>query len=598
MHPAQKANRTPDSGNRAGSIRGKFARDASRSSTVTMRRVHLVVFTVLIAMSSAPVAGASPGSVSGIVRDSAGVPQIGAVVQLLSPDLTVLVSVYTDSDGRYTMTSVLPGRYAVKAMGTSFLPSLRENVRVRANTVVNLTLNTLYEVMQWLPAEPRASNAQKDDWAWTLRSAANRPLLRWLEDGPLVVVSDGTGAAAKLKARLVATGQEGTFGESGERISATVEDTPSDSRELLARVDFAPGTDASMESMLGFRQDLGFAGSVQSVAAVAVHPEIDSGGNEGLDEAAIRTWETMHLGDEIEAEAGSSQVLARSAGQSPRTVAAALPFASVGWRDGNSVFRYRMTTFMPGPQDAGESEARAWLPAISARNGDLAIEHGLHQEIGWERQTDRSGMAVLVYADNIDNPVIEAMGHFTDGDSGASTVLLDPASGLLHAVGPEFSTAGMMATVERRLPGGNQIRLSYANGDALVMPAMPASWRPATLAQVLAGAHPRHAQMYALSLSGTLDGTGTRWRASFRWQPEATVTQVAPYAMDALEPYLNLHIRQPIHLSRDGPGSFDVLLDMRNLLAQGYQPFLLSDGSLLVFAQDQRGVSGGLAFNF
>jgi len=598
MHPAQKANRTPDSGNRAGSIRGKFARDASRSSTVTMRRVHLVVFAMLIAMSSAPVAGASPGSVSGIVRDSAGVPQIGAVVQLLSPDLTVLVSVYTDSDGRYTMTSVLPGRYAVKAMGTSFLPSLRENVRVRANTVVNLTLNTLYEVMQWLPAEPRAANAQKDDWAWTLRSAANRPLLRWLEDGPLVVVSDGTGAAAKLKARLVATGQEGTFGESGERFSATVEDTPSDSRELLARVDFAPGTDAGMESMLGFRQDLGFAGSVQSVAAVAVHPEIDSGGNEGLDEAAIRTWETMHLGDEIEAEAGSSQVVARSTGQSPRTVAAALPFVSVGWRDGNSVFRYRMTTFIPGPQDAGESEARAWLPAISAHNGDLAIEHGLHQEIGWERQTDRSGMAVLVYADNIDNPVIEAMGHFTDGDSGASTVLLDSASGLLHAAGPEFSAAGMLANVERRLPGGNQIRLGYANGDALVMPAMPASWRPATLAQVLAGAHPRHAQMYALSLSGTLDGTGTRWRASFRWQPEATVTQVAPYAVDDEEPYLNLHIRQPIHLRHDGTGGFEVLLDMRNLLAQGYQPYLLSDGSLLVFAQDQRGVSGGLAFNF
>ena len=159
-----------------------------------MRRVHLVVFAVLIAMSSAPVAGAASGSVSGLVRDSAGVPQIGAVVQLLRPDLTVIASVYTNSDGRFTIPSILPGRYAVKAMGTSFLPSLRENVRVRASTVVNLTLNTLYEVMQWLPTEPRDANAQKDDWAWTLRSAANRPLLRWLEDGPLVVVSDGSGA--------------------------------------------------------------------------------------------------------------------------------------------------------------------------------------------------------------------------------------------------------------------------------------------------------------------------------------------------------------------------------------------------------------------
>ena len=562
-----------------------------------MRRVHLVVFAMLIAMGSAPVAGAAPGSVSGLVRDSAGVPQIGAVVQLLRPDLSVIASVYTNSDGRFTISSVLPGRYAVKAMGTSFLPSLRENVRVRTSTVVNLTLNTLYEVMQWLPAEPRAGNAQKDDWAWTLRSAANRPLLRWLEDGPLVVISDGTGAA-KLKARLVATGQEGTFGESGERFSASVEETPSNSRELLARVDFAPGTDAGMESMLGFRQDLGFAGSVQSVAAVAVHPEIDSGGSEGLEEAAVRTWETLHLGDAIEAEAGSSQVLARTAGQTARTLVAALPFASLGWRDGNSVIRYRMTTFLPGPQDAGESEARAWLPGISARNSDLAIEHGLHQEIGWERQTDLSGMAFLVYADTIDNPVIEAMGHFANGDSSAATVLVDPASGLLHSAGPEFSSAGMLATAERRLPGGNQIRLSYANGNALVMPATLAASRPVTLAQILAGAHPRHAQMYALSLSGTLDGTGTRWRASYRWQPETTVTQIAPYAVDAAEPYFNLHLRQPIHLRGDGIGGFEVLLDMRNLLAEGYQPYLLGDGSLLVFAQDQRGVRGGLAFTF
>ena len=71
---------------------------------------------------------------------------------------------------------------------------------------------------------------------------------------------------------------------------------------------------------------------------------------------------------------------------------------------------------------------------------------------------------------------------------------------------------------------------------------------------MLGAAHPRRAQTYSISLSGTLDGTGTRWRASYRWQPEDTVTEVAPFAMDAAEPYLNLRLRQPIHLSRDGCG--------------------------------------------
>jgi hypothetical protein len=561
------------------------------------RRAHFAGFAMLIALGAAPVCGAASASVSGLVRDSVGVPQIGAEVQLLRPDLTVVASTYTDGQGRFKISTVLPGRYALKAMAMSYLPSLRENLRVRTGTVVNLTLNTLYEVMQWLPAEPRARNTQDDDWAWTLRSAANRPLLRWLEDGPLVVVSDGTGAVPRLKARLMATGQAGTFGESGERFSATVEDTPSDSRELLARVDFAPGTNAGMESMLGFRQDLGFAGSVQSLAAVAIHPEISGPeGETGLDEAAIRTWETLHLGDEFAAEVGSTAVVARFADQSSDTVFAALPDASVDWRDGNSSIGYRVATMLPRRTHSDESQATAWLPEFSVREGGLVLERGLHQEIRWQRNTDKSGLTVLVFADKLRNPVIEAMSHLGDSDSGeAAVALLDSASGLLRAAGPDFSSQGIVATVERRLSGGNQVRLSYANGNALVMLPLP---RPAEIAQALGAAHPRRAQTYSISLSGTLDGTETHWQASYRWQPEDTVTGVAPYAVNAAEPYLNLRVRQPIHLSREGSTGIEALLDVRNMLAQGYRPVLLNDGSMLIFAQQQRGIRGGLAFTF
>jgi hypothetical protein len=33
-------------------------------------------------------------------------------------------------------------------------------------------------------------------------------------------------------------------------------------------------------------------------------------------------------------------------------------------------------------------------------------------------------------------------------------------------------------------------------------------------------------------------------------------------------------------------------------LAQGFRPFVLTDGSVLMFAQDQRSFSGGFAFTF
>jgi hypothetical protein len=561
-----------------------------------MRSNHLAGFAMLIALGAAPLCGAATASVSGVVRDSSGAPQIGAKVQLLREDMSVVTSVFTDDEGRFLIASLLPGRYALKAIAPSFLPALREDVKVHGGTVVNLTLNTLYEVIQWLPADPRAANSQKDDWAWTLRSAANRPLLRWLEDGPLVVVSDGSASAPKLMARLMATGEAGSFGETGERFTATVEDTPASSRELLARVDFAPGSDGEMESMLGFRQDLGFAGSVQSVATVSVQPELESGGNEGLDEVAFNSSETMHFGEALDAEAGATAVVARLDGPTASTASAMMPYASIAWHDGNSTVQYRYATVVPN-RAYDESQPGGWQPMLSVRDGKIAIEHGVHQEIGWERNTNASGMAVRVFADNISNPVIEAMSHFAPNDSAAipSAVLFDSASGLLRSAGPSFSTLGVQASFERRIHGDSRVSLSYANGNALVMHALP---EPVELTQLIAAARPRRAQTYSISLSGTLDGSGTRWHASYTWQPDDTITQIAPYALDAASPFLNIKLRQPIHITRDGTGGLEALVDMRNLLAEGYRPCILSDGSLLIFAQDQRSMSAGLAFTF
>ena len=148
---------------RSGNLRAidsqDLSQDAARSPIrVMMRRLQLVsLIALFVVASSAPLFAATGGSISGVIRNSSGVPQMGAVVELLRPDMSVIASAYTNSKGTYTFADILPGKYAVKAMGALFLPSLRENVRVRANTVVNLTLNTLYEVMQWLPAETRTA---------------------------------------------------------------------------------------------------------------------------------------------------------------------------------------------------------------------------------------------------------------------------------------------------------------------------------------------------------------------------------------------------------------------------------------------------------
>ncbi len=515
---------------------------------------------------------------------------MGAVVQLLRPDLSIAASVFTDDQGRYSIPQIFPGKYSIKAIGREFLPTMRENLRLHSATIVNLTLNSLYEVMQWLPARSKGDDASVDDWKWTLRSDENRPLLRWLEDGPLVVVSDGKGRNPHLKARLMASGQSGTFGEDGEFIRAEIEETPSDSRTLLARVDFEPGTNGEISSMLGFRQDLGLAGNVESLAAFSMHPEVTGPGSEnsGVDEAMMESRENIVLGDLLEATVGSKQVMAKMVGASGGTLLTALPFASVLYRRGESSFAYRMATELP-PSSANSASAE--LPTLTARNGRMVLERGMHQELGWERFTNQSGIRLSVFADSITNPNLEAQANFAANSLIANQGFYDPQSGLLHIAGANFSSTGLYASVQRRLPGGNSVRLSYANGDALVL-TQTASTSNLPLTR------PRHTQMYSLSLSGTVEGTNTHWRATYRWQPEATLTAIAPFAMDSTSPYLCLGLHQTLRASRPGSVGIEALLDVNNLLAQGYRPWLSPDGSLLIFAQDQRNLRAGIAFTF
>lgn len=586
--------------------------------------------TLGVSQSASAAATITAGSITGIVRDTSGTPQVGIVVELLRADSTTAARVFTDHRGVYSFSGLLPGQYALKAVGDAFIPTLKQNLRIRANTVVNLTLNNLYDLMQLMPHPQRARAHAEDDWAWTLRSAESRPLLRWVDDptadvapdGTLekspIVVYDGTeetsrahlaeqkrNASGKLRRiGLRTSAGDRRFGTGFEQASMTMLNQGSGHRRTAMSANVSPNVPGMMDAMLGFRQEMASSGlgssSVQTLAAVMVDPQAGAGSRQGLQAASFRTWESLELVNNLEAEAGSDQVLARVGDGS--TVMAALPFASLKLHRGQSELEYRVASARTSDPQSSESMAGRWLPILSARDGQLVLEHGLHQELGWSTTAGPAEMQLVIYGDSIENPMIqgslEGPGRLT-GDS-SQWLLVDNASGLFRAAGPNYSTTGMLASVESRLPGHNHVKLVYASGDALVMQASNKIESPvgASVSSILAQAHARRAQMYALMLAGTVDSTGTHWRASYRWQPSETVTQVAPFAVDASEPYLNIYIRQPIRLYREGPGGLEAQIDLRNLLAEGYQPFLTSDGSQLYFAQAERSVSGGLAFNF
>jgi hypothetical protein len=64
------------------------------------------------------------------------------------------------------------------------------------------------------------------------------------------------------------------------------------------------------------------------------------------------------------------------------------------------------------------------------------------------------------------------------------------------------------------------------------------------------------------------------------------------------EPFLNVFVRQPLPGTGSLPGHMEAILELRNLLAQGYVPVMGQDGRTVYLVDSARAVRGGVAFTF
>ena len=92
----------------------------------------------------------------------------------------------------------------------------------------------------------------------------------------------------------------------------------------------------------------------------------------------------------------------------------------------------------------------------------------------------------------------------------------------------------------------------------------------------------------------------TRWIASYRWINGSAVTPVDAFNSSAgqTDAFLSIFLRQPIPSCGFLPGRMEALVDLRNLLAQGYVPVVARDRQTLYLVQAARSVRGGVAFTF
>ena len=306
----------------------------------------------------------------------------------------------------------------------------------------------------------------------------------------------------------------------------------------------------------------------------------------------FRSAESVNLGPNLKAEAGDQIQSIEGAGN----LVSSEPFAGLEWHAGGASVTYSVAT---SPR-AAECGSRLPIPirlapSFSEVNGALRVEHGLHQELRVEDDEASLRALAAFYHDRIQNPIVEGGGAPLQQDYAEGNVLYDPLSQVIRAAGPGYSTAGFRLGVERRVRGSTWASVSYASGRALASPAPNSAL---TVSQALYALNARRSQAAAAALSGTLTSTGTHWRASYRWQPAATVNSVDLFDNSSQDAFLSILIRQPIVCGRLFPNGTEALIAVRNLLAEGYRPFLTPDGNTLYFAQADRSIQAGLSFSF
>ncbi|HEX7424585.1 MAG TPA: carboxypeptidase-like regulatory domain-containing protein [Terriglobales bacterium] len=562
----------------------------------------VVVMSVALPAWSGTAAGAISGAISGYVRDGSGAPQMGAAVEVLGSAAQAL-KVFTDDRGFYSVASLLPGTYSVTVSARSFLPSLREKIDLRAGAklMVNVTLTTLFEAIQLVPLR---SPVDDDDWKWTLRSVANRPILRVLKDGTTVVAQSGESAASHdLKGTLTfLAGSPGQgFGSSDMSAGFAVERSLLSSGTLRLKGNIGYGADGQRipEAVLRTAYTNRFNGVFEpSVAITALRLNLNTMPGATLQALSVTSSDRIVLGNMLEMKLGSELQTIQFMGR----VHAFKPFGSADLHiTPNTVLEYQYTSSVPNMGlgdrfgddrfDSASSDLSETAPRMSMTGFSPAVERAHHQEVSISQRIGKNNMQVAFYSDSIIDPALTGIGEIT-AESGE--VLPDVYSGTFSYQGNDFATRGMRVVLQRKLLSDLTATLDYAYGGVLDL-----SRPDVQLQDARQWIRAERRQAVAVKFSGTLPKAKTRWIASYRYTGGRTLTPVDLFNSSAgqSDPYLNLFIRQPIPASFLA-GHMEILMDLRNLLAQGYVPVMGRDGRTLYLVQSARSVRGGVAFSF
>jgi hypothetical protein len=336
-------------------------------------------------------------------------------------------------------------------------------------------------------------------------------------------------------------------------------------------------------------------------------PDLNTMPAGSLQALSVTSSDRIVLGDKIEMKLGSELQTIQFMGR----VHAFKPFGSVDLHlTPNTVLEYQYTTSVPNMGlenrlglsdsendrfDFASTDLSETAPRMSIAAFTPAVERARHQEVSISQRVGKNNMQIAFYSDSIVDPVLNGVGQ-TAAESGE--VLPDVYSGTFSYQGNDFATRGMRVVLQRKLLSDLTATLDYAYGGVLDLPHAGSN-SDIQLQDARSWIRTQRRQAITAKFSGTIPKAKTRWIASYRYTGSGALTPVDQFNTSAgqSDPYLNLCIRQPIPASSLA-GHMEILMDLRNLLAQGYVPVIGQDGRTLYLVQSARSVRGGVAFSF
>ena len=313
--------------------------------------------------------------------------------------------------------------------------------------------------------------------------------------------------------------------------------------------------------------------------------------NAALQSVALSAGDDISIADVLELKFGSELQTIQFLGR----VNAFRPYAVADLHvSPNTVVEYQYTTSRPDMRsekgfDSAPADLSETNPRVSLLNFSPQIESAHHQEVSVSRRMGSTNLQVAVFSDHIENTALTGTGEVT---AAGGFLLPDISSGTFSYSGPGLNANGLRVVLQRKFSADLTATLDYGYGGVLdlVRPDVPLQ-----SAQQWISTQRRHA--LGAKLSGTVPRTHTRWIASYRWINGPAVTPVDMFNTSAgqSDPFLNVFIRQPIPSLG---GHMEALIDIRNLLAQGYVPVLGQDGQTVYLVDSARSIRGGFAFNF